>query len=84
MISLADTVGMADAEQISELVSRGDGQVRLSRNRRPPAQPSGSGRGRKFSPRMTPAAAASIRLSEDSAAVPSPRTRWSAIFRPRK
>ena len=43
MISLADTVGMATPQQVGELVGSVMSEVRLSGDRRSPAQPSGAG-----------------------------------------
>ena len=45
MISLADTVGMASAAADQRIGWRGDGEVRLPRNWRAPAQPSRAGGG---------------------------------------
>ena len=84
MISLADTVGMATPQQISELVGAVMREVRLSGNWRTPAQPSRACRGERFLPPTTPAAAALIPPWADWAVVHSRKMRWSATSRPRK
>ena len=79
-ISLADTVGVASPEKIKEVVSAVMAEVRLSRNRSPPAQPSRPSRRQNSSPPMKPAAAASIPPSAAWADAPSHRMTWSGIF----